>query len=154
MKTSLTSVDYCVFDLNRAGLLLIVNDNIWQCCKWLFSWFVDLIWVEWKNLLCLRVYDIGWVWHSWLSIMFLAEVSWLRYIMFNYQVFLDCDWGWLWCHLVECVSLVGCMWSLLVGQMCLLLDELGQVRRVGWLSEHLMRLTQVYDWFDTGTQAA
>ena len=51
-------------------------------------------------------------------------------------------------------SLVDSMWSLLVAQMCLLLDELGQVRRVGWLSKHLIRLTQINDWFGTGTQAS
>ena len=38
--------------------------------------------------------------------------------------------------------------------MCLLLNELGQVRWVGWLSEHFIILTQVYDWFGIGTQAA
>ena len=50
-------------------------------------------------------------------------------------------------------SFVDSMWSLLVAQMCLLVDELGQVRRVGWLSKHLIILTQVCDWFGTGTQA-
>ena len=50
--------------------------------------------------------------------------------------------------------LVDSMWSILVAQMCLLLDELGQVIRVGWMLEHLIRLTQVYDWFGTGTQAS
>ena len=62
------------------------------------------------------------------------------------------------CGVIElCVigqSLVDCMWSLLVAQMYLLLDELGQVRRVGWLPEHLIRLKQVYDWFGIGTQAS
>ena len=47
--------------------------------------------------------------------------------------------------------LVYHMWSFFVDQMCFLLDELGQVRRVGWLLENLIRLTQVYDWFGKST---
>ena len=103
----------------------------------IFVWFVDLIWVEWKILLCLRVYEIDWVWHSWLSLL----SSWLRLV----------GWG-LSCLTIKCsltMFEVGCgvielsvigkhlvdhMWSLLVAKMCLLLNELGQVRRVGWPS--------------------
>ena len=79
--------------------------------------------------------------------MFLAEVSWLRLIVIEVG-----------CGVIE-LSVTGQifidnMWSNLVAQICLLLDELGQVRRVGWLSEHLIRLIQIYDWFGTGTQAS
>ena len=123
----------------------------------IFVWFVDLIWVEWKFLSCLRVYEIEWVWHSWLSIL----SSWLR--LFGWRI--SCltikysltviEVG---CGVIELSvfgqSLVDRMWSLLVSQMCLLLDELGQVRRVGWLLVQLTILTQVYDWFGTGKQAS
>ena len=75
--------------------------------------------------------------------------------MFNYQVFLDYDWGWLWCHWVEC-DWTKFGWPYVKSLSCsnVSLDELGQVRRVGWLSEYLIRLTQVYDWFGTSTQAS
>ena len=122
----------------------------------IFVWFVDLIWVEWKILLCLRVYDIDWVWHSWLSLL----SSWLR--LFGWSIscltvkysltVIEVGYGVIELSVFG-KSLVDSMWSLLVAQMCLLLDELGQVRRVGWLSKHLIRLTQVYDWFGTWTQA-
>ena len=83
------------------------------------------------------------------------EVTWLRYIMFNCQVFFDFDWGWLWCHWVECDWIeFGWTYVKSLAWSNMSLNELGQVRRVGWLSKHLIRLTQVYDCFNTGTQAA
>ena len=97
--------------------------------------------------MCIRVYDIDWVWNSWLSIL----SSWLR--LFGWSI--SCltvkysltviEVG---CGVIELSvfgqSLVDNMWNLLVSQMSLLLDELGQVRRVGWLSKHLIRITQVH----------
>ena len=85
----------------------------------------------------------------------LVEVIWLRYIIFNCQVFLDFDWGWLWCHWVEC-DWIEFGWSYVKSLGCsnVSRDELSQVRRVGLLSDHFIILTQVYDWFGTGTQAS
>ena len=161
LKTSFTSVDHCVFDLSGARLLLTINDNLWQYCKWLFAWylfdFVDLIWVEWKILLCLRVYDIDWVWHSWLSLLsyWLRLFGWsISCLTVKYSLtVIEVGYGVIELSVFG-KSLVDSMWSLLVAQMCLLLDEIGQIRRVGWLSKHLIKLTQIYDWFGTGTQAS
>ena len=115
-----------------SGLLLTVNDNLWQYCNWLFAWYLfDLLtWFEWseKYFLCLRVYEIDWVWHSWLSLL----SSWVRFILFNCEVFLDCDWGWLWCHWVEC-DWTEFVWAYVNSLGCsnVYIDEMGQVRRVG-----------------------
>ena len=83
----------------------------------------------------------------------MVEVSWLRYIMFKYQVFLDCDWVWMCCHWVECDWTKFC-WPYVKSFGCsnVSLDEIGQVRRVGLLSDQFIILTQVYDWFGIGTQ--
>ena len=117
LKTSLRSVDHCVFDLSGDWLLLIVNDNLLQCCKWLFAWFVDLIWVVWKILLCLRVYEIDWVWHSSLSVwsywlrLFGWGISCLTIKYFLTMIEVGC------CVIELSVighSLVDRMWSLLV----------------------------------------
>ena len=154
MKTILTSVDHYFFDLSGVWLLLIVNDNLWQCCKWLFAWYLfDLLtWFEWKILLCLRVYEIYWVWHSWLSILsyWLRLVGWgISCLTVKYSLTMM-EVG---CGVIELSafgqSLVDRMWSLLVSQMCLLLDELGQVRRVGCLLENLIRLTKELEEIST-----
>ena len=148
LKTSLTSVDHCVFDLSGAGLLLTVNDNLWQYCEWLFDWYLfDLLtWIKWseKILFCLRVYEIDRLWHSWLSIL----SSWLRLVGWGISCLtskyslttIELGWGVTELSVIG-QSLVDHMWSILVSDMCLLPNELGQIRRVGWLSEQLIRLT-------------
>ena len=107
MKTIFTSVDHCVFDLSGVGLLMttfgsVVSDYLLDIC--LICW-LDLSRVE--NPFVSKSYDINWVWHSWLSLL----SYWLRLFGWSiscltvkgWSIFLDCDWGWLWCHWVECV---------------------------------------------------
>ena len=156
MKTSFTSVDHCVFDLSGVGLLMTTFDSV------VSDYLVDICLICWLDLSRVENLFVSKSLWYWLSLTWLSLLSyWLR--LFGWSIscltvkysltVIEVGYGVIELSVFG-KSLVDNMWSLLVAQMCLLLDELGQVRRVGWLSKHLIRLTQIYDWFCTGTQAS